>query len=62
MYATALFDKRLTFGFLKQNLGRAPRFDNGRTRRDLGMQYRDVSETVRDTARSIVEGGHLSRR
>ncbi len=59
LYATALFDPRLTFGFLRKNLGRAPRFDNARIRRELGVDFRPVPETVADTARSIVEGGYL---
>jgi dihydroflavonol-4-reductase len=53
MYATALFDKRLTFGFLRQNLNRAPTLDNRRLREELGVQLRPVRETVADTARSI---------
>jgi nucleoside-diphosphate-sugar epimerase len=60
MYATALFEPRLTFGFLKKNLGRAPRFDNSRIRRGLGVEFRPVPETVADTARSILAGGWLS--
>jgi len=53
MYATALFDKRVTFGFLKQNLDQAPIFENQRLRSELGVKLRAVRETVADTARSI---------
>ncbi len=53
MYATALFDKRLTFGFLRKNLGRAPDFDSSRMRAELGIAPRPVHETVADTAKSI---------
>ncbi len=59
MYATAIFDKRVTFAFLRRNLGSAPRFDNGRAKRDLGVTFRPVAESVVDTGRSIVEGGYL---
>ncbi len=59
MYATALFDKRLTFGFLRQNLNRAPTLDNRRLREGLGVSLRLVRETVADTARSIEKLGKL---
>ncbi len=61
MYATALFDKRLTVGFLHRNLGHAPRFDNQRMREGLGVEPRPVRQSVLDTARSILDGGYLSR-
>lgn len=60
MYATSLFDKRLTVGFLHRNLGRAPRFDNRRLREGLGVKLRPVRQSVLDTAESIVRGGYLS--
>ncbi len=62
MYATALFDKRLTFGFLKRNLGHAPRFDNRRMRTELGVEPWSVRDSVIDTGESIVMGGYLSKK
>ncbi len=61
MYGVALFEKRLTFGFLRRNLGRAPRFDNRRLL-ELGVTPRSVRETVLDTGRSVVQGGYLRSR
>jgi nucleoside-diphosphate-sugar epimerase len=57
MYATALFEPRLTFSFLRQNLGAAPVLDNTLIRRDLGMGFRPPRESVLDTGRSLVDGG-----
>jgi len=59
MYASAIFEPRLTFSFLKRNLGRSPRVDNRRLREELGVPLRSVRDTVIDTGRSIVEGGYL---
>lgn len=59
MYATAIFEPRLTFAFLRRNLGAAPVFDNARARDDLDMTFRSANESVIDTGRSIVEGGYL---
>ncbi len=58
MYAAAAFDKRLTFAFLKRNLGLAPLFDNTRMKKELEISPRPVEITVRDTAKSIEEGGY----
>jgi dihydroflavonol-4-reductase len=63
MYLAALFDERVTFGFLKRNLGEgaAPAFDNAKIRRDLGIRLRALEETVIDTGRSIASGGYLTK-
>lgn len=59
MYATALFDKRLSLSFLRRNLGSAPAFDNTRIKKDLGLELRPPEVSVADTARSIESGGYL---
>lgn len=60
MYLTAIFEPRLTFGFLRRNLGHAPSFSNRRLREHLGVVPRSVKQSVIDTGRSIVEGGYLA--
>lgn len=59
MYLLAAFDKRLTWNFLRRNLGVARRLDNHRSIERLGIQYRSVGESVRDTARCLVDNGWL---
>lgn len=47
--------------YLRSHLGRVPRFDNGKSRRDLGLTYRPVETTIRDTLNDLEKWGHISR-
>jgi dihydroflavonol-4-reductase len=53
---------RGTGQYLRSNLGPPLVFDNGRIRRQLGMQFRDVNGTILDTAADLVRWGHARRR
>lgn len=57
MYLVAMFDERLTWDFLRQNLSVARQLDNARSREQLGIEYRDLDQTIRDTAQSLVDFG-----
>lgn len=57
VYAASLFDKRLSFAFLRQQLGRSMVIDNSRSRRELGLEYRPLEETLVDTCQSFIELG-----
>lgn len=57
MYVVALFDKRLSWSFLRRNLGSVTHYDNAKSKAELGIEYRPLHETVRDTAKSFVELG-----
>ncbi|MEO1335926.1 MAG: NAD-dependent epimerase/dehydratase family protein [Myxococcota bacterium] len=57
VYAYAAFDRRLTWAYLRQSLGRRIHIDNRRARQSLGLAFRSVNETIVDTARSMVELG-----
>lgn len=59
MYIAALFDKRLTWAFLRNNLSIARKLDNTRSRERLGIEYRPLDQTIRETAQSIVDMGAL---
>jgi dihydroflavonol-4-reductase len=59
MYIAALFDKRLSFPFLRSNLSIARKHDNTRSRERLGMQYRSLEQTIRETAQSILDLGAM---
>ncbi len=61
MYLGAIFDKRLTFAFLRENLGRYRQFDNSKLRRDIGWTPRDMGATVRDTCQSLIDLGCVPR-
>jgi dihydroflavonol-4-reductase len=57
MYVAALFDKRLTWAFLRNNLSIARKLDNARSRERLGIEYRPLDHTIRETAQSILDMG-----
>lgn len=59
MYGVALFDKRLSWDFLRRNLDVQRRLDNSKSKEALGIEYRPIRETILDTARSFVERGLL---
>ena len=59
MYIAAMFDKRLTWAFLRNNLSIARKLDNSRSREKLGIEYRPIDQTIRDTAQSLVDMGAL---
>jgi dihydroflavonol-4-reductase len=58
-YGSALFNKQVSFGYLRRNLGVERTFDTSRIRRDMTLDFRDIDDTLIDTARSIVEGGWI---
>lgn len=47
--------------YLRSHLGRVPRYDAGKSTRDLGLIYRPVAETLRDTLADLARWGHISR-
>lgn len=59
MYVAALFDKRLTWAFLRNNLSIVRKLDNTRSRERLGIDYRPIDQTIRDTVQSILDMGAL---
>jgi dihydroflavonol-4-reductase len=48
--------------YLRTHIGRTPRVDNGKARRELGLSFRPVRDTVLDTARDLERHGHVVRR
>jgi nucleoside-diphosphate-sugar epimerase len=55
MYIAALFDKRLSFSFLRRNLGTRSQFDNSKSINELGITYRNINDTIIDTGKSMLE-------
>ena len=47
--------------YLRTHIGRVPRFDASKARRELGMTFRPSFETVIDTARDLERHGHITR-
>lgn len=44
--------------YLRSHVGRTPRYDAGRIRRDLGLRFRDVRATLSETADDLIRWGH----
>jgi dihydroflavonol-4-reductase len=57
MFLVPLFEKRVTYSFLRKHLGRWKQYSNERIRAELGITFRPVEESLVDTARSILEAG-----
>lgn len=57
LYLAALFDSRLTFSYLKRNLGYQKEFSNDRVVRELDLPFRDVAQSLRDTCESLKNFG-----
>lgn len=62
MYAAALFDKRLSLSYLRQNLGKTVRVSSERASREFGLSYRPVEQTLVDTAQSMIDLGLVEPR
>lgn len=45
--------------YLRTHLGRTPRFDNGKIRKELGLAFRPVRGSIRETVQDLVRWGHL---
>ncbi|NJR13700.1 MAG: aldehyde reductase [Phyllobacteriaceae bacterium] len=48
-----------TRSYLQTHLGQVPAFDNGKSRRELGMNYRSARAAVADTLQDLVRWGHI---
>ncbi len=58
----ALFQPAGTRVYLQTHLGRKPNFDNGKIRRELGIAFRPVRDSIVDTARDLERWGHIAAR
>jgi len=59
MYIFSLFDKRISFGYLKNNL-RIERLYNGeRVVNQMDMTYTPVEESIRETCQSFLDNGFV---
>jgi dihydroflavonol-4-reductase len=45
--------------YLRTHLGRVPRFDNSKARRELGSTFRPVSASIADTLSDLARWGHI---
>lgn len=62
MYAACLFDSRLSWGYVRDNVGRRYRMQSAPSSRLLGVQYRPLKQSFGDTLKALKENGMLVRR
>lgn len=56
-----LFTAGVTRAFISRNVGWPLRFDNTKSRRDLGVQYRPLEQTLADHFQQLIDDGVLRR-
>lgn len=49
-----------TGSYLRSHLGRVPRYDTAKSRRDLGLVYRPAAQSLSDTLADLVKWGHIA--
>lgn len=54
LYAAALVHPRLSLRGVRDSVGLRPQYDSTRAQRELGLQFRPLDQTVRDTAQSLL--------
>ena len=45
--------------YLRTHLGRIPRFDNAKIKREMGMTFRSPQESIQDTLADLTKWGHI---
>lgn len=45
--------------YLRTHVGRVPRFDNAKIQNELGLAFRPLEESIRDTAEDVIRHGHV---
>ena len=56
---TSYFQPSGQGAYLRTHVGRGLRYDNGKIRRELGMQFRDVRASILETLDDLRRWGHL---
>lgn len=57
-----LFTAGVTRAFVSRNVGWPLRFDNSKSRRELGVQYRALDQTLAEHFQQLIDDGQLRRR
>ena len=56
---SSYFQPKGVGSYLRTHVGRVPRYDTSKIQRDLGLAFRPVPETIRETIADLVRWGHL---
>jgi hypothetical protein len=55
VYMAAIFDKRLTWTYLRVSLGKMPRVSHEKAEKELGLQFRPFETTIIDATQSMLD-------
>lgn len=55
----AIFQPKGTRSYLRSNIGRRAEFDCSKIKRELGLEFRPLAETLKDTVGDLVRWGHV---
>lgn len=47
--------------YLRTHVGRVPRYDNGKIQRELGLRFRDTTQSILDTMADLSRAGHIAK-
>jgi nucleoside-diphosphate-sugar epimerase len=61
MYIFAIFDKRLSWSYLRKSLGRKRLFSNRLIREELDIDFADLTTTLRDTGQAMIDLNTLKK-
>lgn len=56
---SSYFQPKGVGSYLRTHIGRTPRFDTRKIKQQLGLQFRSIDETIRDTVADVVRQGHV---
>lgn len=59
MYIAAMFDKRLSWAFLRRSLGQTTEIDNSKLVKQLGLELISAEQSLRDTCQSFIDRGFV---
>lgn len=62
LYLAALWDKRLSFSFVRNQLGRLDSVSNAKVQRVIGTKFRSIEASIVDTCESMFAHGLVKRR
>eukprot|EP01102_Stenamoeba_stenopodia_P011879 TRINITY_DN3680_c0_g1_i2.p1 TRINITY_DN3680_c0_g1~~TRINITY_DN3680_c0_g1_i2.p1 ORF type:complete len:367 (-),score=98.51 TRINITY_DN3680_c0_g1_i2:117-1217(-) len=59
MYAYGMFDKRVSWGFLDNSLGKITHYSNEKAIKELGIEFHDAETSLVDTVKSFIDRGFI---
>jgi dihydroflavonol-4-reductase len=62
MRLASLAQPRGVGSYIRSHIGRVPRVDTTKIRRDLGVTFRPVEDSIRDTLADLARWGHIAER